>query len=222
MTKINQEPEEETQEEPSQESQSDLLFLPDLFASEPKSRLIGLYGEVNEDRCKAAASGLYYFRDTGIVEETIESEEDEEVVIKTSYLPIDFMISTQGGSVPDMFALYDSMRDVRRDCEINTFGIGRVMSAGVLILAGGTRGKRKVGRHCRLMLHAIAGGQYGSLKELEVDLKEVKWYQTQYIKALAGETNLTEKQIRAIFRKKTDTYFDAEQAVKWGIADEII
>ena len=219
---INQNQEEEAPEEPNQENLNDLLFLPDLFNSEPKSRLIGLYGEVNPERCKVASSGLYYFRDTGIVEETIESEEEEETIIKTSYLPIDFMVSTEGGSVPDMFALYDSMRDVRRDCEINTFGIGRVMSAGVLILAAGTQGKRKVGRHCRLMLHAIAGGQYGSLKELEVDLKEVKWYQAQYVKALASETKLTEKQIRAIFRKKTDTYFDAEQAVKWGIVDEII
>tara|TARA_R110002074_G_scaffold140868_7_gene287189 strand:+ start:11434 stop:12102 length:669 start_codon:yes stop_codon:yes gene_type:complete len=222
MKVINQNQEEEAPEEPNQENLNDLLFLPDLFNSEPKSRLIGLYGEVNPERCKVASSGLYYFRDTGIVEETIESEEEEETIIKTSYLPIDFMVSTEGGSVPDMFALYDSMRDVRRDCEINTFGIGRVMSAGVLILAAGTHGKRKVGRHCRLMLHAIAGGQYGSLKELEVDLKEVKWYQAQYVKALASETKLTEKQIRAIFRKKTDTYFDAEQAVKWGIVDEII
>ena len=72
------------------------------------------------------------------------------------------------------------------------------------------------------MLHAISGGHFGSLKELETDIKEVKWYQTQYAKALADETNLTEKKIRAIFRKKTDTYFDAQQAVEWGIADEIV
>jgi len=206
----------------SEEIPNDVLFLPELFGSESTSRLLGLYGEVNEEHCKTAASGLYYFRDSGIVEETVECEEDEETVVKTSYLPIDFMVSTEGGSVPDMFALYDCMRDVRKDCEINTFGVGRVMSAGVLILAGGTKGRRKVGRHCRLMLHAITGGQFGSLKELEVDLREVKWYQAQYVRALVAETNLTEKQIRAIFRKKTDTYFDAEQALKWGIVDEII
>jgi len=213
---------DEEPNERNQEIPNDVLFLPEIFGSESKSRLLGLYGEVNEEHCKTAASGLYYFRDSGIVEETIECEEDEETVVKTSYLPIDFMVSTEGGSVPDMFALYDCMRDVRKDCEINTFGVGRVMSAGVLILAGGTKGHRKVGRHCRLMLHAITGGQFGSLKELEADLQEVKWYQTQYIKALITETNLTEKQIRAIFRKKTDTYFDAAQALKWGIADEII
>jgi len=204
------------------ENENDLIVFPQFFDNEPKSRLLGMYGEVNEERSKAAVASLYYFRDTGLVEDEVSSEEDEETVIKTSYLPIDFIVSTEGGSVTDMFALYDCMREVRKDCEINSFGVGKVMSAGVLLLAGGTKGTRKVGRNCRLMLHAISGGHFGSLKELETDIKEVKWYQAQYAKALAEETNLTEKKIRAIFRKKTDTYFDAQQAVEWGIADEIV
>jgi len=205
-----------------EQNENDLIIFPQLFDNESKSRLLGMYGEVNEERSKVAVASLYYFRDTGLVEEEIDSEEEEETVIKTSYLPIDFVVSTEGGSVSDMFALYDCMREVRKDCEIISFGVGKVMSAGVLLLAGGTKGKRKVGRNCRLMLHAISGGHFGSLKELEVDIKEVKWYQAQYTKALAEETNLTEKKIRAIFRKKTDTYFDAQQAVEWGIADEIV
>jgi len=209
-------------EQSEDEKENDLIIFPSLFDNEPKSRLLGMYGEVNEERSKAAVASLYYFRDTGLIEEEIDSEEDEETVIKTSYLPIDFIVSTEGGSVTDMFALYDCLREVRKDCEVISFGVGKVMSAGVLLLAGGTKGKRKVGRNCRLMLHAISGGHFGSLKELETDIKEVKWYQTQYAKALADETNLTEKKIRAIFRKKTDTYFDAQQAVEWGIADEIV
>tara|TARA_R110000824_G_scaffold259110_6_gene447950 strand:- start:615 stop:1268 length:654 start_codon:yes stop_codon:yes gene_type:complete len=205
-----------------EQNENDLIIFPQLFDNESKSRLLGMYGEVNEERSKVAVASLYYFRDTGLVEEEVDSEEEEETVIKTSYLPIDFVVSTEGGSVSDMFSLYDCLREVRKDCEIISFGVGKVMSAGVLLLAGGTKGKRKVGRNCRLMLHAISGGHFGSLKELEVDIKEVKWYQAQYTKALAEETNLTEKKIRAIFRKKTDTYFDAQQAVEWGIADEIV
>ena len=56
------------------------------------------------------------------------------------------------------------------------------------------------------MLHSISGGHFGSLKELEVDIKEVRWFQDQYAKALAAETSLSERQIKNIFRKKTDTY----------------
>ena len=209
--------------EPKEEIKtSDFVIFPDLEGT-PKTRTISLYGEVNEELCRLAILNLYYYRDTGKYEEEVDTEdEDAEPETIEVYEPIDLIVSTEGGSVTDMFSVYDCMRDIREKCEINTFGVGKVMSAGVLLLAGGTRGKRKVGRHCRLMLHAVSGGQFGSLKELEVDIKEVRWYQTQFIKALARETKLSEREIRSIFRKKTDTYFDAEQAVEWGIADEIV
>jgi len=194
---------------------NDLIVFPNLDL-DSKSRTLGMYGEVNEEHCRALVTGLYYLKDTGIIEEETESKTE------TKYLPIDFIVSTEGGSVTDMFAVYDCMRDVRQECEIHTLGIGKVMSAGILLLAGGTPGKRRVGRNCRLMLHAVLGGHYGSLKELEVDIREVRWYQAQFAKALVAESKLDEKEIKAILRKKTDTYFDAEQAVKWGIADEIV
>jgi ATP-dependent protease ClpP protease subunit len=72
------------------------------------------------------------------------------------------------------------------------------------------------------MIHSLQGGQYGSIKELEVDIKEVKWYQQRYIESLSKETNLTERQIKNFFRRKTDTFFDAQQALEWGIVDEIV
>ena len=43
------------------------------------------------------------------------------------------------------------------------------------------------------------GGHFGSLKELEVDIREVRWYQAQFAKALAQETKLDEKEIKSYF-----------------------
>ena len=101
---------------------------------------------------KGVVSGLYYFRDTGVVKKKMKKKKMKKPEVKTYLsLPIDFIVSTEGGSVTDMFAVYDCMRDVRKGlCEINTFGVGKVMSAGILLLAGGTKGKRRIGRHCRL------------------------------------------------------------------------
>ena len=65
--------------------------------------------------------------------------------------------------VAEMFALYDLMRMVREDCGIHTFGIGKVMSAGVLLLAAGTKGERRIGKNCRIMLHRVLTGDSGSL-----------------------------------------------------------
>jgi ATP-dependent Clp endopeptidase proteolytic subunit ClpP len=201
----------------------DILFLPNFSEpAETKSRTIGIYGPVTEESCNNAVSGLIYFRDVGRSQEVVYCEEDQEEVVKEYNLPIELYISTEGGQVPDMFSVYDCMRDVRKDCDVLTFGLGKVMSAGVLILAAGTKGKRKVGRNCRLMIHSLQGGQYGSIKELEVDIKEVKWYQQRYIESLSRETNLTERQIKNFFRRKTDTFFDAKQALEWGIVDEIV
>ena len=72
------------------------------------------------------------------------------------------------------------------------------------------------------MLHSVRGGHFGSMKELEIDMKESKWYQEKFIQSMARETNMSIKQLRSIFRKNTDTYFDAEQALKWGLCDEVV
>jgi len=189
---------------------TDLLFLPNMADSSEESRTVHLYGEVNEENCKNLISALYYLKTN------VKLAEDEEIS------PIDVLVSTEGGSVQEMFSVYDSIRDLRKEVEIKTYGIGKVMSAGILLLACGTNGSRKVGRNCRLMLHPVSGGQFGSLKELEVDLKEVRWYENQLIKSLASESKLKESEVKEIFDRKTDTYFDAEQALEWGIVDEIV
>ena len=196
MTK-NQEPKEKPSADPIVEkeemtlSELNEILAASKAASDPelKCRTVAMYGEVNEESCKLIVSSLHYYRAVGTIEEFVESKEEPEstVQIVSSCPDIDLIISTEGGSVPDMFSAYDSIREVSRSCDISTFGVGRVM-----------------------------------LKELEVDIREVKWYQNQYVKALAAETNLTEKKIKSIFRRKTDTYFDADQALEWGIIDEIV
>jgi ATP-dependent Clp protease protease subunit len=115
------------------------------------------------------------------------------------------------------------MRVVRKDCDIATFGLGKVMSGGVLILAAGTKGKRKIGKNCRLMVHSVVGTSHGSLFSLENEMEEVRWIQDRYTKALAKESNITEEYIREeLFGKKMNVYLSAEEAVELGIADEII
>ncbi len=57
--------------------------------------------------------------------------------------PIKFYISTYGGNADDMFSIYDMMNMLpRKTVRFTPIGIGKVMSAGVLVLANGTPGKR--------------------------------------------------------------------------------
>ena len=145
---------------------------------------------------------------------------DSEVVI--THDPIEFIISTWGGSAADMFSIYDIMRTVRVDCDINTFGLGKVMSAGVLLLAAGTKGKRKIGKNCRVMLHGVTSGQHGNISDLENEMAEAKWTQERLVVCLSEETNMTKKQVKKILEKRMNVYFTAEEAVELGMADEIV
>ena len=113
------------------------------------------------------------------------------------------------------------MRVVRDQCEIHTVGIGKVMSAGVLILAAGTKGKRRLGRNCRVMIHSVIGGNAGSFHNLENEMEEIRHMQKTYVKLLAAETNMTEAQLNKMINKKVNVYLSAEEAVELGIADEV-
>jgi ATP-dependent Clp protease protease subunit len=209
---------EETTDEDGGNDNNDepqVLMFPDL-GGDSYLRSFAIYGEINEEQGREAIQALQILHDKICAEQSRSENPDEPCD------PIELFVSTEGGHVQDMFAIYDCMRLVKRDCDIETFGVGKIMSAGILLLAGGTPGKRKVGKNCRLMMHSVQGGHFGSIKELETDIREVRWYQQQLTSALLEETKLSLKELKAIFRKKTDTYFSAEQAVKWGIADEIV
>ena len=121
-----------------------------------------------------------------------------------------------------MFSIYDMMTIAKSKCEVHTIGLGKIMSAATLLLASGTKGKRKIGRHCRVMIHAVAAGSVGELHNIENEVKTIKHIQELYIKALSKETNMTSRTIQKLLDRKVNVYLTAEEAVEYGIADEII
>jgi ATP-dependent Clp protease protease subunit len=121
-----------------------------------------------------------------------------------------------------MFAVYDVMRMVKNDIPISTIGLGKVMSAGVLLLAAGTKGHRKIGKHCRVMIHSVLAGNEGPIHSLENEMNEIRWTQDRYINALIAETKITPATMKKLLEKHVNIYLSAEEAVKYGIADEVV
>tara|TARA_Y100001938_G_C8051736_1_gene412186 strand:- start:750 stop:1478 length:729 start_codon:yes stop_codon:yes gene_type:complete len=179
-------------------------------------RSLGLYGDVEEERVSEVIAGLLTLHHMG------KPKISEDGEIKEEGKPIDMYISTYGGSADDMAALVDVMNMVKKDCDIKTIGLGKVMSAGVLILASGTKGQRTIGRNCRVMIHSVIAGNAGALHNLENELAEVKKMQEVYLDSLVEVTNLTKKQLKSFMRRKTNVYLTAEEAIKYGIADKIL
>ena len=173
------------------------------------ARSVGLIGDISEQKSEEVIGTLIHLSDM--------CDADPE-----TNKPIEMYISTYGGSVVDMFAMYDLMRVIKQKCTVSTIGLGKVMSAGVLLLANGTKGERKVGKNCRVMLHNVMAGFHGSLVNVENEIKEVNWIQERYIDCFEMQTNLTKKKIKKMLNKQLDIYISAEQAIEYGIADVII
>ena len=183
----------------------------------PPLRAVSLFGNLDDEQMHDVCSGLLYLKHT--CNEPLGIVELEEPLPPK---PINFYISTWGGDALSMFAIYDLMRMMREECPIHTFGIGKVMSAGVLLLAAGTKGERKIGKNTRIMMHSVRGTHYGNIHSLQNEMDETRWIQNQLLDALVAETKLTKRKINDILNKKVDVYLSAEDAVKMGIADIIV
>lgn len=195
---------------------------PPALPQEPELRTINLYGDISEKKGADVVAALLYLESSSHAMglENPQDPESNQVIIARS---IAMMISTHGGTASDMFSILDVMDMVKeRTCDIETIGIGKVMSAGVPILAAGTKGKRKVGRNCRIMLHNVMAGSHGTIFSMENELEEIKWVQERYIETLASYTKLTPSKIKKLLKAQRDVYISAEEAIKMGIADEII
>jgi len=180
-----------------------------------KPRIVSLYGEIDEEQCSEVSFTLIALSEMGPLYQSEEGEEPRGE-------PIKLLISTPGGSASDMLSVYDAMRMVKTLCDVETVGLGKVMSAGVLLLAAGSKGHRKIGENCRVMIHGVAAGAGGHVSTLENELEEIKYTQDQYIKLLARETDMTVTYIKKLINKKINVYLTATEAVELGIADEVV
>mgnify|MGYP003628017439 FL=1 len=196
---------DESSEEEGKDSEAVLSLL-----QGKENRNIPIVGEIDED--KLTEIMMYINLLAGDIFE--EPPEDPK--------PMNLYVSTYGGSADDMFAIYDMVCKAKERTIVRTIAMGKVMSAGLLVMASGTRGERYVGRNCRLMLHNVVSGGTGELPVLENEVKEIRRMQQAYSNALLHETNLTSAQLKRLFSRKVNVYLNAEEAVKHGFADKIL
>ena len=175
--------------------------------------LLGLVGDITESAAQQLALMLLSFNGGGILRPEEPSERPDD---------IEFFISSAGGSVTEMFTIYDLMELVKKHRDIATFGYGKIASAAVPLLAAGTKGKRHMAKHARLMLHNCSATIGGSSPEVRSSYQELKKVEEMMVKALAECTELSVSEIYNILSKNTDEFFSAEDALEMGIVDEII
>ncbi len=132
---------------------------------------------------------------------------------------ISIYLNSPGGSFTALTAIYDTMRYIKP--EIQTVCLGQAASAAALILAGGTKGKRLALPNSRILIHQPATeGGYGQSSDLEIQAREIMRIRTLMEQMLAEDTGQSVEQVSKDIER--DKYLTAEEAVEYGIIDDIL
>ncbi len=172
----------------------------DLYSRLLKERIIFL-GSVLDDTVANLICAQMLF---------LESEDSEK--------DIHLYINSPGGDLTALLAIYDTLKYIKPD--VSTFCFGQAASAGAVLLAAGTKGKRFALPHSRILLHQPWGGVGGQASDIEIQAKEILRMRDLLNEMLSGDTGQDVSRIA----KDTDRDFvmTADEAVTYGLVDEVI
>ena len=128
------------------------------------------------------------------------------------------LFRSPGGVITAGMAIYDTMNHVR--CDVNTICIGQAASMGAVLLAAGAKGKRRILPHGRVLIHQPLGGAQGQATDIEIQAREIVRVKKELNDILAYHTGQPPERIAKDIER--DYIMTAEEAMKYGIVDDII
>jgi len=133
-------------------------------------------------------------------------------------MDISLYINSHGGSVDDTLAIYDTICYL--SCNLATYCIGRAQSGGAIVLSAGTKGKRFILPHARVMIHQPVGGVTGQTTDVQIQAEEILKAKSQLNQILARHTGKQASQIEQ--DSERDRFFSAHEAKEYGLVDKVL
>ncbi len=131
---------------------------------------------------------------------------------------IQLYIHCPGGIISAGLAIYDTMQLVRPD--ISTICVGLAASMGTLLLCSGAKGKRFTLPNATIHMHQAVGGAQGQAADIEIAAREIMRLQDIIRRILVKHTGQPLEKV--IHDTDRDFYLNPQQAVEYGIVDEIL
>ena len=172
----------------------------DIYSLLLKERIVFLGTPINDQIANLVIAQLLY----------LEREDPEK--------DIQLYIHSPGGIISAGLAVYDTMRLVR--CDITTICVGMAASMATVLLSAGAKGKRYALPYATIHMHQPMGGAQGQASDIEIAAKEILRLQDIIRRLLAENTGQPYEKIARDADR--DFYMNAEQAVEYGIVDEIL
>jgi ATP-dependent Clp protease protease subunit len=127
-------------------------------------------------------------------------------------------VNSPGGIITSGLAIYDTMQYVKP--EVATICIGQAASMGAVLLAGGAKGKRYALPHARVLIHQPLGGVQGQATDIDIQAREILRMREEINTIFTKHTGQDMERIRQDTER--DFFMTAEQALKYGIIDQIV
>jgi len=172
----------------------------DIYSLLLKERIIFLGSPINDQVANLIVAQLLY----------LDHEDPEK--------DINVYIHCPGGIISAGLAIYDTIQLVRPD--VSTICIGLAASMGTLILTAGANGKRYALPNSTIHMHQAAGGAQGQASDIEIAAREIMRLQDLIRNILVKHT--AQPMDKIIHDTDRDFYLNAEQAVEYGLIDEIL
>jgi ATP-dependent Clp protease, protease subunit len=165
-----------------------------------RRRVVLLSGEINSEKANDVMARLLW----------LEQESEGE--------PIELRINSPGGDLLSGLALVDTIGQLR--CPVATTCAGLAASMASVVLSVGTRGQRRATPNARILIHQPWTGQFqGQAADLERTAEEVLRLRRRVDGILAEATGQSVERIH--HDTDRDTWFSAEEAVAYGLIDEV-
>ncbi len=172
----------------------------DLFSKLMGDRVLIITEPVDDHMMGIIVSQLLY----------LEAEDSEE--------PIHMYISSPGGSVMAGLAILDTMNLI--SAPVHTYAMGMVASMAAVLFSAGEKGHRYIMPNAEVMIHQPLGGTSGQASDIEIQANHILKLKKRLYKILSQATG---KHVKTIEKESDrDNYFEAEEAIKFGLADKIL
>ena len=172
----------------------------DIFSRLLKDRIIFLGDEIDDSTANLVVAQML----------VLEMEDPDKDIM--------LYINSPGGSITAGMAIYDTMRYLK--CEVSTVCVGMAASMAAFLLAAGAKGKRKALPHAEVMIHQPLGGARGQATDIQIHAEQILRVKKMMNELLAQNTGKPLKTIEKDVER--DHFLTAEQALDYGIIDEII
>ena len=131
---------------------------------------------------------------------------------------ISLYINSPGGSITAGMAIYDTMQLIEPD--VATVGLGMCASMGQFLLSSGTKGKRFLTSHARVLMHQPSGGIGGTATDVRINAELIMDMKKTMSELTAEQTGHT---VEEIYRdNEYDHWFTAQEALEYGFVDKLV